>query len=199
MRSLCSMWMGLVAMKVCSRARVAGARASAARSMSPGAVRARAAMVAPLTRSATARTASKSPTEAWGKPASMTSTPSLASCSAISSLALALRLMPGACSPSRRVVSKTMICSATAGDLLVGSACLPFPPARLDGQRHQGLAALLAPANLHAGDVHAALPQQRADPPDDPGPVLVEQERHVPGGGHVDGDAVDGHQALGVT
>ena len=42
---MCSMWMGLVAMKVCSRARPAGARASAARSMSPGAVRARAAMV----------------------------------------------------------------------------------------------------------------------------------------------------------
>jgi hypothetical protein len=31
-------------------------------------------------------------------------------------------LIPGACSPSRRVVSKTMICSGTAGVLLVGSA-----------------------------------------------------------------------------
>src|SRR4029453_10209446 len=71
--------------------------------------------------------------------------------------------------------------------------------AGVDGQRHQGLAALLAPANLHLCDVHAALPQQRADPPDDPGPVLVEQERHVLGRGHVDGDAVDGHQALGVA
>src|SRR5689334_20680286 len=52
------------------------------------------------------RTASKSPGEAAGKPASMTSTLRRASCRATSSFSAAVRPAPGACSPSRRVVSK---------------------------------------------------------------------------------------------
>ena len=52
------------------------------------------------------RTASKSPGEAAGKPASMTSTLSRASWRATSSFSAAVSPAPGACSPSRRVVSK---------------------------------------------------------------------------------------------
>ena len=48
----------------------------------------------------------KSPSEAAGKPASMTSTPSASSCRASRSFSSGERLLPGACSPSRRVVSK---------------------------------------------------------------------------------------------
>ena len=60
----------------------------------------------PATSAAMARTASKSPTEAIGNPASMTSTPSAASARAISSFSAMFMLAPGDCSPSRRVVSK---------------------------------------------------------------------------------------------
>src|SRR4029453_410299 len=74
----------------------------------------------------------------------------------------ALRRSSGSCARSR------------LGELdegrLVG-ADLPLHPvehaggdAGVDGQRHQGFAALLAPANLHASDVDAPLPQQRPDP-----------------------------------
>ena len=55
---------------------------------------------------AIAWTASKSPGEEIGKPASMTSTPRRASWWAISSFSLVLSEMPGDCSPSRSVVSK---------------------------------------------------------------------------------------------
>lgn len=51
-------------------------------------------------------TAAKSPGLAKGKPASMTSTPRRASCCAIANFSSRLRLAPGDCSPSRRVVSK---------------------------------------------------------------------------------------------
>jgi hypothetical protein len=88
--------------------------ASQQRSTSSRLARASPAMVAPWTVRAMVRTASKSPWLATGKPASITSTPRRASCSAISSLALALRLMPGACSPSLRVVSKMMMRLDTA-------------------------------------------------------------------------------------
>ena len=60
----------------------------------------------PVTSAAMARTASKSPTEAMGNPASMTSTPSAASARAISSFSAMFMLAPGDCSPSRKVVSK---------------------------------------------------------------------------------------------
>ena len=54
----------------------------------------------------TACTASKSPVDAIGKPASMMSTPRSASLPAIRTFSLMVMLQPGACSPSRSVVSK---------------------------------------------------------------------------------------------
>ena len=63
-------------------------------------------MTGPSTWRAIACTASKSPGEAIGKPASMMSTPSRASWWAISSFSAVFSEMPGDCSPSRRVVSK---------------------------------------------------------------------------------------------
>ncbi len=53
--------------------------------------------------------ASISPTEAAAKPASMMSTPSLSSCSAITSFFSGVNETPGVCSPSLRVVSKIRI------------------------------------------------------------------------------------------
>src|SRR5688572_3253070 len=55
---------------------------------------------------ATWRVSSKSSSEEIGKPASMTSTLSRASCRAISSFAMVFIEKPVACSPSRNVVSK---------------------------------------------------------------------------------------------
>ena len=69
-------------------------------------VRARPAMTGPSTVREIACTASKSPGEVIGKPASITSTPSRASCWAISSFSCVFSEMPGDCSPSRSVVSK---------------------------------------------------------------------------------------------
>ena len=63
-------------------------------------------MIGPWTSRAIAWTASKSPGEAIGKPASMTSTPRRASWWAISSFSPVFSEMPGDCSPSRSVVSK---------------------------------------------------------------------------------------------
>ena len=51
-------------------------------------------------------TAAKSPSEAIGKPASMTSTPMVSSIAAISSFSSKVMVAPGHCSPSRKVVSK---------------------------------------------------------------------------------------------
>ena len=65
-------------------------------------------MIGPWTSRAIRWTASKSPGEAIGKPASMTSTPRRASCCAISSFSAGFSEMPGDCSPSRSVVSKMM-------------------------------------------------------------------------------------------
>jgi len=70
------------------------------------AVRESAAIVEPRTALLIASTASKSPSLAIGNPASITSTPRRASCSAISSFSPTSSEMPGDCSPSRRVVSK---------------------------------------------------------------------------------------------
>src|SRR5438132_8068242 len=54
------------------------------------------------------RTPSCSPFEVIGKPASMTSTPSLSSACAIWSFSSGMSETPGVCSPSRSVVSKTL-------------------------------------------------------------------------------------------
>ena len=76
-------------------------------------------MTGPCTSRAIARTASKSPGEAMGKPASMTSTPRRASWWAISSFSVAFSEMPGDCSPSRKVVSKMTTRSGSMGLLLL--------------------------------------------------------------------------------
>ena len=59
--------------------------------------------------SAIAFTASASPLDVIGNPASMVSTPSLSNCIAISSLSSGVRLTPGVCSPSLSVVSNIFI------------------------------------------------------------------------------------------
>src|SRR5262249_16773689 len=68
--------------------------------------RARPQMTGPWTLRAMAWTASKSPGEAMGKPASMTSTPRSARARATSSFSARFMLAPGLCSPSLKVVAK---------------------------------------------------------------------------------------------
>ena len=104
--SWCSMWMSEVEMKVWMRGRAASFTAPQAASMSALWVRARPQTTGPSTLRAIAWTASKSPGEVIGKPASITSTPRRASCWAISTFSPVFSEMPGDCSPSRRVVSK---------------------------------------------------------------------------------------------
>ena len=93
-------------MNVWIRQRSAPFSASAARRMSPSVVRASAAITGPRTLDAISATASNSPSDETGNPASRMSTFSRASCSAISTFSARVSAMPGACSPSRRVVSK---------------------------------------------------------------------------------------------
>ena len=106
MRSFFSMWIGLVAMKVWMRPDLAGLTASSARAMSLSKARHRPATVESLMASATALTASKSPLEAAGNPASMTSTRIRSSWRAMRSFSSRVMEAPGLCSPSRKVVSK---------------------------------------------------------------------------------------------
>ena len=61
--------------------------------------------------SAISFTASNSPSETAAKPASITSTPSSSKRCAIRSLFSGIKDTPGVCSPSRSVVSKTLIFS----------------------------------------------------------------------------------------
>ena len=109
--------------------------------MSAAWARASPAMTGPWTSRAIARTAAKSPGEAMGNPASITSTPSRASWCAISSFSASFSEMPGDCSPSRSVVSKMMTrsgsmpCSSLGSFLLLGdgfaaaaAARASFPP-----------------------------------------------------------------------
>src|SRR5436190_1778030 len=100
------MWMSEVEMKVWIRRRSASLIAFQAASMSALWVRARPQITGPCTSRAISWTASKSPGEVIGKPASMTSTPRRASCWAISTFSETLSEIPGDCSPSRSVVSK---------------------------------------------------------------------------------------------
>ena len=69
-------------------------------------VRARPQITGPSTLREISCTASKSPGEVIGKPASITSTPRRASCWAISTFSAVFSEIPGDCSPSRSVVSK---------------------------------------------------------------------------------------------
>ena len=107
------MWMSLVAMKVWIRGRSESLIAFHAASMSWKLVRDRPQITGPCTSRAIACTASKSPGEVIGKPASMMSTPSRASWFAISSFSALLSEIPGDCSPSRSVVSKIRTRSAS--------------------------------------------------------------------------------------
>ena len=114
-RSLCFMCSGLVAMKVWMRGRAAGRTASPARSMSARAERDRPQTMESRTRLAISLTASKSPFEEIGKPASITSTPISSSTSAMRIFSSRFMAAPGDCSPSRKVVSKIRTRSASAG------------------------------------------------------------------------------------
>jgi hypothetical protein len=107
--SFCSfhfMCTGEVEMKVWMRGRRAWRTASPARSTSLSPARARPATTALSTRLAISDTASKSPSDAMGKPASMMSTPMVSSNSATWSFSSRVMVAPGDCSPSRNVVSK---------------------------------------------------------------------------------------------
>src|SRR4051812_11463983 len=99
-------------------------------------------MIGPWTSRAIARTASKSPGEAIGNPASMTSTPRRASCCAISSFSVVFSEMPGDCSPSRSVVSKMVTRFVSCmGSLLLGFVLLLL----VIGMRLRGRHALFPP------------------------------------------------------
>src|SRR5215204_1898143 len=117
------MWMSLVAMKVWMRGRSESLTAFQAASMSCLEVRARPQTTGPCTSRAIACTASKSPGEEIGKPASITSTPRRASWCAISSFSCLFSEMPGDCSPSRSVVSKIFTRSFSLRSM---SSLLPF-------------------------------------------------------------------------
>ena len=102
------------------RDRAAGASDRAASSMSLFVVRASAAMTGRRTASAIWRTASASAGDAIGNPASMMSTPSRSSACAMATFDGTSIEKPGACSPSRRVVSKTTTRAGLVMDLVVG-------------------------------------------------------------------------------
>ncbi len=159
-RSMCRRWMGEVEMNTWIRARSASRMASQARSTSLGSVRARAQMTGPRTSRAMAWTARNSPGEVMGKPASITSTFSRASCRAISSFSSGDRLTPGDCSPSRRVVSKkrTGRASLTGGSPPGPARCRPRRP-RLLPRRARRMACRLA------GQATASWPAARHPPP----------------------------------
>src|SRR5208283_3368146 len=67
------------------------------------------AIVAPCTSDAVLCTASKSPGDAMGKPASIMSTPSFTSCRATCSFSSTFMEAPGDCSPSLNVVSNILM------------------------------------------------------------------------------------------
>ncbi len=99
-------WISLVATNTWMRLRDAGSKALADFSMSPSWQRASEQMVTPRMAWAISRTDSKSPGEAAAKPASMMSTRISRSARATLSFSRNVMLQPGACSPSRKVVSK---------------------------------------------------------------------------------------------
>ncbi len=106
--TICSRWTFEVDRKTWIRGDSAFSRARAVASMSFSRARESPAIFGPRISSAICLTDSKSPGEATGKPASITSTCSRANCRAISSFSLMFKLAPGHCSPSLNVVSKIM-------------------------------------------------------------------------------------------
>src|SRR2546426_1798606 len=113
--------MSLVARNVWMRGLAAPSSACQQRSISAGTARANPAMFTLRISAAIFFTASKSPSEAMGNPASMTSTCRRSSCRAIFSFSSTFMLKPGACSPSLNVVSKMMIRSMSSPSIRVGS------------------------------------------------------------------------------
>src|ERR1700694_81203 len=96
--------------------------ASQQASMSLMAARASPATATPFVRRAISLTAARSPGDAAGQPASMMSTLRRTRLSATWSFSSVVKVAPGDCSPSRRVVSKIRITA--------GSAMISFPPSR---------------------------------------------------------------------
>jgi hypothetical protein len=121
MRSLCFMWIGLVAMNVCTRPRLAPLIASPARATSLSLARASEHTVESFTAAATARIASKSPGLEAAKPASITSTRRRSSCLPIRTFSSLFMAAPGLCSPSRIVVSK-----------MINASCMGFSKVWMD-------------------------------------------------------------------
>src|SRR5579859_2085440 len=116
---------GEVDRKVWMRRRSAGLIASAQQSMSLKLARESPQITAFLVRLAISLTAAKSPSEAIGNPASITSTPMVSSSSATSSFSSCVMVAPGHCSPSRKVVSKMRTRSASRlGAVDLGAAAL---------------------------------------------------------------------------
>ena len=110
-------------MKVWMRGWRACFTASQQRSISGSWARARPQITLFLDCFAISDTAAKSPSEAMGNPASITSTPISSSMAAISSFSAWDMVAPGDCSPSRSVVSKitTRFCSVIGLVLLTWS------------------------------------------------------------------------------
>src|SRR6516165_7338537 len=92
-----------------------------------------------LVRLAISLTAAKSPSEAIGNPASITSTPMVSSSSATSSFSSCVMVAPGHCSPSRKVVSKMR----TRSSSLLGAVA--FGAVGLDAVLAGALAGLALP------------------------------------------------------
>src|SRR5215469_16127159 len=103
-----------VARNTCTRGFAAGSSARNAASTSSCFARASAATRHSLISLATARTASRSPGDAIGNPASITSTPNCSSCRASLSFSSRFIENPGDCSPSRSVVSNIFTISMSA-------------------------------------------------------------------------------------
>src|SRR4030066_2360949 len=109
--SWCLRWMSEVEIKVWSRGNLAPLTASQARQMFFEFVLARAATSDRLIVLEMVLTASKSPSEEMGKPASMMSTFNFSNCSAILTFSAMFMVAPGDCSPSRKVVSNILTSS----------------------------------------------------------------------------------------
>src|SRR5215831_13985906 len=106
------------------RRRSAGLIASAQQSMSLKPARESPQITALLVRLAISLTAAKSPSEAIGNPASITSTPMVSSNSATSSFSSCVIVAPGHCSPSRSVVSKMRTRSSSLFDVVALAAAV---------------------------------------------------------------------------
>ena len=170
-RSLNSRWIELVARKTWILGCAAALSASQARSMSSSLHRASPQTVAAVTTLAMSLTLAKSPGEAIGNPASITSTPSCTSAWAISSFSVRFMLAPGDCSPSRSVVSKMRIVRGAvirygpkkknrAGKMAFASGASGAPPSyplapRCARQEHPDRCRLISPIHL---------PHTRRDP-----------------------------------